>query len=459
MRGFIREDVLPLFRDKPWHVVFTFHDAFVLIALATTSLVIRFHCFWRPIAPALDEGAASPLSPLFRLMFWVFDGLSRCDDDGERLLALRWAAIAFSSLVPAVWYICVRLASFSRIAATSAASLVLFDTSILCAERLALVDGLYHLLACISISSLMYWCSLRRNTSEWRVWMRISACLIGVTATAKLPALLILGVVIFHEGIAILVDCDGRLGLWWLGIFVSRIGEVLRTTLAAYLVVWGIGEWALMEVDADAVRALYESPWNATFTRKTRNFVEEVVKLHIESYRPRASMSKALDWPFMTGIAAPVYDGVEKHVRIIGNFFVYLIVFASVLMVMFKFHRRLYFRAAKFVVGYLVMYVPFIFTNRTISQLEYCVPLMFGAACYGIMMDFWMGGQVKGAFCIVTIAIVAFGFFEWAPMVYARHITAHEYSARMWFKMWVSGRGNRDAWLAERNATFAKLLH
>lgn len=455
LRGFLRIHIVPLLGDRPWSEPFMFHDAFIVTALAAAAAVTRFHTFWQPHQRAFGE--AEWQTPLSRLIFSAFDSAARSDEDGERLLVHRWAAIMAASMVPPVWYLCVRIASFSRLAAVTAASLVLFDTSMLCVERLGLPDALAHLLVAVASATSMHWFSLRRNTLEWRLWMAVSGIAIAVAAAVKTSAALLLGLPIFHETVC--VTLERKITMKYARRLLTRMFQLLWPPLVAYLIISRLAESLLREPDQAAITALYTAPWIANPPQQW-NISQAITSLKcatVERYKPSPVMSHPLNWPFMTDIAAPLFTATNQHVLIIGNWIVYLLSVFGVAMVTITLHRRLYFRAIKFVVAYLVTYIPFLMSARTFSQRDYCIPLMFGAACYGIMLDFWLSPTIRGSVCVVTVAVAAFGYFEWSPLVYARDITPHEHLSRLWFSTWATGRASRAAWLDARNKSYARV--
>ena len=451
-RAFLRVHVTPLLVDRPWKAPFTIHDGFLLTALAALSAITRFHAFWRPNQPVLGE--IETLSPLAKLIFSACEQAARCDDDGERVLVLRWAAICVASMVPPVWYICVRVSSFSRVAAFTAASLVLFDTTMVCTGRLAFPDSLAHLLVAISMAVSMRWFSLKRDTAEWRTWMVLTSTSLAAAASVKAAAALLFALPLFHEIVTLTVEA--RLGMKLLRRLGKHLFEFLWPALVTVLGLWWISEELLREPDHAALSAFYEAPWNTTVPQRWNisHAINAVRCANIDTYKPKFFMSHPINWPLMTDIAAPLYTAHNQHVLLVGNLFIYVLSLIGIVMVTITLHRRLYFRAIKFVIGYLMTYLPLLFTTRTLSQRDYCIPLMFGAACYGIMLDFWLSPTVSGSTCILTIALAIFGYFEWCPLVYGRPITDHEQSSRLWFSTWASGRCSRQTWLTSRNQSY-----
>ena len=451
-RAFCRVHVVPLLVDRPWKAPFTMHDGFLVTALAAFSAITRFHTFWRPNRPVLGE--IERLSPLAKLIFSACEKAARCDDDGERVLVLRWAAICVASMVPPVWYICVRVSSFTRVAAFTAASLVLFDTTMVCTERLAFPDSLAHLSVAISVTVAMRWFSLKRDTAEWKTWMVLTSTSLGVAASLKATAALLFALPLFHEIVTLTVEA--KFGMKLLRRLGKRLFELAWPAFVTFMILWWISEEILREPDHAALSAFYEAPWNTTISQRWNisRAINTIRCANIDTYKPNEFMSHPLNWPLMTDIAAPLYTAGDGHVLLMGNFIIYVLSLIGIVMVTTTLHRRLYFRAIKFGVGYLITLLPLIFTTRTLSQRDYCIPLMFGAVCYGIMLDFWMSPTISGCACILSIALAIFGYFEWCPLVYARPITDHEHSSRLWLATWASGRSSRATWLTSRNQSY-----
>jgi dolichyl-phosphate-mannose--protein O-mannosyl transferase len=99
-------------------------------------------------------------------------------------------------------------------------------------------------------------------------------------------------------------------------------------------------------------------------------------------------------------------------------------------------------------------YLPFFLVPRTLFLYHYIIPLIFGCACFGIALDFWMSDFWKAFVMVLVAALVIFGFSEWAPLVYAKKMSDGEYRSRMWNQAWMNGRKGRQEWIARYDERF-----
>ena len=73
-------------------------------------------------------------------------------------ITLRLAPQIFSSFVPAIIYITMRILHFSIISSITSSSLLLFETSIICEGKFILTDGILHFFVSLHLLSLFYAC-------------------------------------------------------------------------------------------------------------------------------------------------------------------------------------------------------------------------------------------------------------------------------------------------------------
>ena len=94
--------------------------------------------------------------PLGKMVMFLMANLSEYDGnveyggdyghpyDSESYLCVRIVPPIFSALCVPLLYLCVRFASFGHCAALSTATIILFDTSMICEHRFILSDGMLH---------------------------------------------------------------------------------------------------------------------------------------------------------------------------------------------------------------------------------------------------------------------------------------------------------------------------
>jgi dolichyl-phosphate-mannose--protein O-mannosyl transferase len=91
----------------------------------------------------------------------------------------------------------------------------------------------------------------------------------------------------------------------------------------------------------------------------------------------------------------------------------------------------------RWVVGWIVSFVPFFIIPRSMYLYHYLIPLAFGCMAAGAAIDIWLPRAMRGVVVVVLCAAALFGFWLWSPLSYG---TEHlEEETIIWTQDWRFG--------------------
>lgn len=364
-------------------------------------------------------------------------------------ITLRLVPQLFSSFVPALIYISMRILHFSIMPSVTSSSLLLFETSIICEGKFILTDGVLHFFVSLHILCLAYACQYPSLLSLIADGLTLGfACSCKSTAWG-LPV--INGVFhiyfIIKKYQKIVKNASGFNEINQknhpkadMAFFMPNIilDILIRGILLIFLLLLVyyfsfVIHISLLRYDGPGSGFLEESVKQTLFHSKssdndTSTFsIEPLTKrntgpsmlyrflsLNIEMHNANMRIdslhpceSEPLDWPLLTSIyVAFINLDDDREINCIGNAFVYYTSFFSILFtvvyifvtslsVLFNsfFNQKknattfLNWRAFFIVFGYLISYLPFLLVPRCMFLYHYQIPLIFACMAVGYVLE------------------------------------------------------------------------
>lgn len=134
--------------------------------------------------------------------------------------------------------------------------------------------------------------------------------------------------------------------------------------------------------------------------------------------------SDPLSWPLLTGIWVRGWDrSSNREIVLMGNPVVYYLGFASVVMLMIRF-RKLTRNVVSYAgIGYLLSYIPYFLTTKTMFLSDYQIPLLFAVISFGPMFDRIIYNQrTRNLFCFSIICAILFTYSYYSPFIYGNYV-------------------------------------
>ncbi|OHT03346.1 hypothetical protein TRFO_29267 [Tritrichomonas foetus] len=505
LEHFFAFTVVPYFRDKPSPVSLNYFDLSTILILLFLSFFTRFWLIFNPQEPVAyeinymnkvffsqkndfyqelndfyPEKRHHPLSSLIIALFGALSDFnvsniyfhvpnsdekvpqnqSNFENDNfidGNYISFRVLMCLFSSFVPTLLYIAMRFASFNRIASFMSATMLIFDTSLICDGRFANPNSFFSFFSTLSLCFMTHWFSLFRNNQKWKKHMLFTSLSIGFAVSVKTTAYSLLFVLFFHEIIYLFIEFDCKLNKAFFKATLKRFTILTIPTIVVHISIWILylsflqnsqelnkNWYNFHSKEAQTADKLHNSikisnlsPFNTfrlllslpSFVRKATH-ENKLMDNHSPSF-PGPS-----NWIFMRKLDPALWEGTLRHIIFIGNFFVYIFAACGVFLAIFYTRNRKYFRSATFVVTYLFTYLSFLFGEDDEPASNYLLPLICGVACFGISMDMMLNSYVKGFIMVVYVSIAYLGYVEWSPIVFGEELSFYQFEKRMWRDGW-----------------------
>jgi dolichyl-phosphate-mannose--protein O-mannosyl transferase len=387
--------------------------------------------------------------------------------NSEDYVMFRLIPITFSSLVPPLVYFALRISFFSRSAAIVAASILLFDTSMMVEGRLVLTDGILHFFTALHILTCAYFMRFRPGTWKWLRLMLATSVSLACAISCKYTALSLCFFVGACELIQVMQmrpSLDRKL----FDNVVVRACFICFPAIFSLVLVWGV-HFVLLPYwspDADQLHS------NATVVNQSGLwgvrtgslwFAERIFEVNMRihhanmwNFRPHPFMTRPIDWPLMTDMGVLMWEEDSRAIGCIGNSVSYVLALVGVLGCLVGVRRKRGVSAVRYAVGWLVSYLPFFLVPRTLFLYHYLIPLIFGALACGAALDLWIRNVTFRRVAVLSsIALLVFGFVCYAPFAYGTVPT--QFQKRFWRDVWRQGRPGREAFgqkMADKQKSF-----
>ena len=404
--------------------------------------------------------------PLGKLIMFLFANLSEYDGninfqndtahayDNGTFIPLRLTPAFFSSMCSPFLYLAMRFSSFSKCASFAAASLVCFDTSLLCEGRFILSDGLLHFFTCLHILTFCYGLSIPRGTYKFRFWQFLSGITLGCACSCKNTAwglCALNGIYHFLELCIqyndITADFLEELAIRGFTLVVSAI-SVYIISFSIHFVLLPFKGQGFGYINDDLRSQLVDSNlighelWGVRVTGNSviwRSLVLTLImhtgNMHITQFHPY--QSRPIGWPLLTDIRVAFFLNGDQEVACMGNVFSYYLAFFGVWALLFRKNHKKWFISLRFTIGWMVSYFPFFLIPRSMYLYHYLIPLMFGCLSFGACIDLYLPKFLRG-FASVFVCFLAFtGFFLWSSYCYGT--PNFDKKVTIWNSNWIYG--------------------
>ncbi len=361
-------------------------------------------------------------------------------------LWLRLLPTLAGVLLPLVIFFLVLQLGLSRIAAFSAAMLVVFENALLVQSRFILLDSFLLL---FGFSALLAYFKYAQENKI--LYLFLSGALAVLSFSVKWTGATFLGLIIILEIIKIIKE--GRQSRFWKDLIALTI-----IPFAIYFSIFAIHLGLLTKSGpGDAFMSLGFQKTLAGSTINAEGYkplglMTKFVELNLKMYGANTNLtaghpysSKWYSWPFM---ARPIYywhenspstASQESRIYLLGNPIVWWASTAAIIYSLFVLARDTVQRKPKnktlALLGgaYLFNLLPFIGITRAMFLYHYMIGLIFAIVALVCLID-EERSKNKIFVVLLTASFIAFLFFS--PLTYGLPLTNSAYHLRTWFPSW-----------------------
>jgi dolichyl-phosphate-mannose--protein O-mannosyl transferase len=460
-------------------VEFTTTDAVNVLLLTILALCIRLWLVFHPEGPVFDEVHFGNFTnwyslsqfyfdihpPLGKMLMFYFANLSEYDGllqfanvKGGKYanisyIQLRITPACLSALCCPLAYLSVRLSGFSRIAATTASLLLIFDTSLATEGRFILSDGILHFFSCLHICVLCYTISLPRSL-RFYIWHVVNGISLGAACSCKNTAW---GLMAFDAYVYIValwpvsklgwIDYLFEIGCFGVSLFLTA-AIVYCTAFSVHFMILPYGGHGYGYLPDPMKAHLIKNQHAALglWARRARppGLLYRTLKLswimhsgNMGIRKFHGSQSRPFNWPLLTGMDVGFWGAAGQEIKCHGNVFSYYFALLGVIFLTCPIVPARYFDALRFSIGWAACYFPFYWIPRTLYLYHYLIPLMIGSMAMGVALDLWLPPKIRATAAFFIVAATAFGFWLWMPLVYGKYM--HDRDVMFWNKNWFQG--------------------
>lgn len=472
---------------------FELMDLICMIILSMVGFYARLFNFQHPDAITFDECHFGNFTngylrneyffdihpPFAKLQFAFFSWLQEYDGSinfgdepstpypDESYVAVRIAPVMYSSMVPAVIYLVMRFAVFSKVASFTAGFLIAVETSIIAEGKYLFTDGTLHLYTMIGVIFIHIFNTKSPRSEEWWKWMKIASIFISLGFSIKNTALSLCILIMYTQVIEIMEFRNYFFDSTLYSEVCTRIWHTLWPGLAVHMAIWAIHFMLLhfstpdsniTEIEFfnlvnrttdDGTQMMWHVIWPPVIFRIFTVLGNAIVSNGL-NYEPHPCMSRPQDWPLMTDIWVSYYGADGAQIACAGNYFVYIMSFIGVLGSMCCIWHKKYPMALRLIVGYWVSYLPFFGVPRTMFLYHYQIPLMFAACCAGCLIDMALPKFWRGYAAVLVCSIAFVGYIIFNPFIYGRPDATREW--RLMNKAWRDGKPGKEKWIQKMEA-------
>jgi dolichyl-phosphate-mannose-protein mannosyltransferase len=361
-------------------------------------------------------------------------------------LWLRLLPTLAGVLLPLIFFFLVLRLGLSRIAAFSAAMLVVFENAILVQSRFILLDSFLLL---FGFSALLAYFKYAQENKI--LYLFLSGVLAALSLSVKWTGVTFLTLIIILEIIRLVKEKNG--------LFLLRnLMALLILPFAIYFSIFAIHLGLLTKSGpGDAFMSLGFQKTLAGSTVNAEGYrplglMAKFVELNLKMYGANANLtaghpysSKWYTWPFM---ARPIYywyenspgtAGEESRIYLSGNPVIWWASTAAIIYSLFALARDTIRRKPKnktlaFLGGaYLFNLLPFIGITRAMFLYHYMIGLIFAIIALVYLID---RGQSKNKIFAVLLAASFLAFLFFSPLTYGLPLTNSAYHLRVWLPSW-----------------------
>lgn len=456
-------------------------DTFIVLALCIVSFWTHFWTIQHPANITFDEVHFGNFTnwytqsrfffdihpPLGKIIMFMFANLSEYDGtihfEGENghnykdpaYVQLRITPAFFSSMCSPLIYLAMRFSSFSKCASFAAASLVCFDTSLLCEGKFILSDGMLHFFTCLHIMIFCYCLSLPRKSFEFTLWLYLSGFSLGAACSCKNTAWGMCGLNGLYHVLELWITHNYMITPHFISEVSNRGVILISTAISVYFISFII-HFALLPFHGQGTGYLRQNMrdqlvdsnlighqlWGVRVTGSSvlwrsiiLTFIMHTGNMHITQFHPY--QSRPFGWPLLTDIRVAFFLSGNIEVACMGNAFSYYMAFFGVISCIFAYNHKKWIISLRFVIGWAVSYFPFFLIPRSMYLYHYLIPLMFGCMSFGAFIDLYLPKFLRGYLAVISCFLAFVGFVLWSPYCYGS--PSYDKKVVIWNQNWLSG--------------------
>jgi dolichyl-phosphate-mannose--protein O-mannosyl transferase len=361
---------------------------------------------------------------------------------GMDYIPLRLTPAFFGALCVPLTYLAMRSMLASHFASFVTALFIASDLMLIVEARHILSDGILHCFSCLAIFSIFLY--ERFNNL---IFLVVEGVCLGCVAACKYTSGGIVLLALIRQFSLVNFDALMRV-LVGSAIRCSFLGLiVLLIHLACYAVHLTFLPY---EPDTpfsgpDCVRQGLVDRMNPDWNKRANapSVIRRIVALALDMHSGNMAIgsnhsygSKWTSWPLFTGKWLLFWTKDGKHILCLGNVLLWWPVFFGICanLVRVLLCGDLASESSGLLIGYWLSYLPFGLLTRDVFLYHYAIPLIFGCANLGLLLDRELSPMAKG-FCLAMFGSMAvLGFFFWCPWAYG--LTTPDFSFWVWNPAW-----------------------
>ncbi len=361
-------------------------------------------------------------------------------------LWLRLLPTLAGALLPLIIFFLVLRLRFSRIAAFTAAMLVVFENALLVQSRFILLDSFLLL---FGFSALLAYFKYAQENKV--LYLFLSGTLAALSLSVKWTGATFLAIIVILEIIRLVKERGGYFLLRNLTALIILPFAIYFSVFAIHLSLLtksGPGD-AFMSLGFQ--KTLAGSAVNAE-GYKPLGLMTKFAELNLKMYGANTNLtaghpysSRWYTWPFM---ARPIYywhesslntAGQESRIYLLGNPVIWwastaAIIYSLLVMASDIIRRKPKNKTLAFLGGaFLFNLLPFIGITRAMFLYHYMVGLVFAIMALVYLIDEW---PVKNKVFAVLLVVSFLAFLFFLPLTYGLSLTNSAYHLRVWFPSW-----------------------
>lgn len=485
IENFLTRKIIPIFREnKPSIGSFSHTDSLLLILITFISIMVRFWAFNNPyklISLEIpnqfyikSERSYSRINhrPLGNVVFSILCVFTQINEEyfnsvfnkssdpifstiktpdnfseynffhflnADHQISMRIISSLFSSFIPSMIFMTIKLATFSTYAALVSSFFLIFDHSIIIDGRFCHPSSFFLFFSSISLLNIVSLFGHIRYSSIWTKQFFLTSISVALSIAIKRTAYSFLYIILFHEFIYLFIENNYKFTKMFLKSFLKIFSILIIPIISISFIMWLI-QFSLVYHDFE-----FSSSDCQTFIEKSSLSSFQLFRLILTNcvyFEKKKNLNKTgiIDRIFLNKGDVLFHKYVRpnhhQYVLFSGNYFVYIFVLIGlILAALFKNHRK-FLKVATFIHGYIFSVFWVVITNSH-DLNDYLLPLLFGCACSGVIFDIIMNRYTQGFIMVIVIYVAFVGYQYWLPLICAEEITQYSVDKRIWRKNWL----------------------
>ena len=336
----------------------------------------------------------------------------------------------FSSFIPLIFFLVMKLASNGKLVSFLSSLIILCETSLLCNGRLVHPNSFFPVISLLSLCCIIYWFGLVRNEKQWKIFMLLSSISTGIAVSSHKIAYAMIPVVFFHELIYLYIESNYKINKTLAKNIMKRyITFIIPLFLVQGFISFIYHCFVLSPEQLETIQKLKE-PSNFKIFQYLLS-----IPYYAQKHAYKKTDSRVIDWIFMGKLEPIMWRKNNRCAIFFGNIFVYIISFAGIIISISFIQNRRYFRVATFFMLYIFsLFFCYFLEDKTADY--YLLPLICGVASYGSALDIFFKPYLKAYFMTISVIISYYGYNRWSPFSYSETVNIYVLSLHLWRNSW-----------------------